>query len=84
MSSEEEQIASALHDHSRDRPEKDLCLLRGKLESRGSSAQDGMWSGVTGTKAAWKAALFAVGFPPPSVFPASTQSCNSRCNDVML
>lgn len=29
VSSEEEQIASALHDHSRDRPEKGLCLLRG-------------------------------------------------------
>ena len=61
MSSQEEQIASALHDHSRDWPERGLCSPRGKLEWHGLAAQGGMWSGVTGTGVAWEAALFAEG-----------------------
>lgn len=81
-SSQEEQIASALHDHSRDWPERGLCLPRGKLEWHGLAAQGGMWSGVTGSGVAWEAALFTAG-PFPPVFPTSTQSCSSGSNDVI-
>lgn len=89
VSSQEEQIASALHDHSRDWPERGLCLPRGKQEWHGLAAQGGMWSGVTGTRVAWEAALFAAApsHPPSpifsSVFPTSTQSCNSGSNCVI-
>lgn len=69
VSSQEEQIASATHDHSRDWPERGLCFPEGKLERHGFVAEDGMWSGVTGTGVAWEAALFSVdylllSFPP--------------------
>ena len=75
VSSQEEQIASALHDHSRDWPERGLCLPRGKLEWHGLAAQGGMWSGVTGTGVAWEAALFTAGL--------SQQPCLSNLFSVM-
>lgn len=40
VSSQEEQIASALHDHSRDEPERGLCSPRGEPECH----EAGMWS----------------------------------------
>lgn len=78
VSSQEEQIASALHDRSRAWPERGLCLPRGMQEWHGLAAQGGMWSGVTGTWLAWEAAL-----PFPPVFPNSPQSCSSGNYDVM-
>lgn len=81
VSSQEEQIASALYDHSRDWPERGLCLPMGKLEWHGLAAQGGMCSGVTGARVVWEAALFAAG--PFPVFPNSTQSCSSGSNDVI-
>lgn len=81
VSSQEEQIASALYDHSRDWPERGLCLPRGKLEWHGLASQGGMCSGVTGARVVWEAALFAAGHFP--VFPTSTQSCSSGSNDVI-
>ena len=83
VSSQEEQIASALHDHSRDWPERGLCLPRGKLEWHGLAAQGGMWSGVTGTGVAWEAALFTAGLSPNPVFLTSSQSCSSDSNDII-
>lgn len=44
VSSQEEQIAAALHDHSRDEPERGLCSPRGKPECHGLAAEAGMWS----------------------------------------
>lgn len=69
VSSQEEQIASALHDHSRDWPERGLCLPKGELEWHGLVAQGGMWSSVTGTRVAWLAALFTAGPLPLSFQP---------------
>lgn len=69
MSSQEEQIASALHDHSRDWPERGLCLPKGRLEWHGLVAQGGMWSAVTGAGVAWEAALFTAGPLPLSFQP---------------
>lgn len=69
MSSQEEQIVSALHDHSRDRPERGLCFPKGTPEWHGLVEEGGMWSGVTGTRVAWEAALFTSGPLPQSFQP---------------
>lgn len=69
VSSQEEQIASALHDHSRDWPERGLCLPKGRLEWHGLVAQGGMWPAVTGARVAWEAALFTAGPLPLSFQP---------------
>lgn len=69
MSSQEEQIASALHDHSRDWPERGLCLPKGRLEWHGLVAQGGMWPAVTGARVAWEAVLFTAGPLPLSFQP---------------
>lgn len=44
MSSQEEQIASALHDGSGDGPERGLCSPGGTPECHGLAAEAGMWS----------------------------------------
>lgn len=69
VSSQEEQIASALHDHSRAWPERGLCLPKGDLEWHGLVAQSGMWSSVTGTRMVRLATLFTAGPLPPSFQP---------------
>lgn len=69
VSGQEEQIVSALHDHSRDWPERGLCLPKGRLEWHGLVARGGMWSAVTGTGVAWEAALFPAGLLPLSFQP---------------
>lgn len=77
-SSQEEQIASALHDCSGDGPERGLCSPRGKPECPGSAAEAGMW-------AFWKwagAACCTYYFGP--IFPTSTQSWNSGSQDLRL
>lgn len=78
VSSQEEQIASALHDHIGEWPERGLCLPKGRLEWHGLVAQGGMWSSVTGTRVAWEAGFLFFCFallcfsPPQPLFPASS------------
>lgn len=70
-SSQEEQIASALHDRSGDGPERGLCSPRAKPECHGLAAEPGMWS-------FWKwAGVTCDTFNFGPVFPTSTQSGNS-------
>lgn len=52
---QEEQIASALHHHMEDWPERGLCLPKGRLEWHGLVALGGMLSSGTGTRVAWEA-----------------------------
>lgn len=65
-SSQEEQIASALHHHIGDWPERGLCLPKGRLEWHGLVALGGMWSSLTGTRVAWEAGRVFF-FPFPSL-----------------
>lgn len=81
VSSQEEQIASALHDHSRDQPERGLCSPRGEPECHGLAAEASMWS--YWNRAGVACCTFNWRFFGP-VFPTSTQSGISGSGDLNL